>query len=572
METKSNTRIRSKSLYRKAGLAVIFTLLLGMVISASVHSVAQAAQEEQGPEITPQEKKPKKKGRDPRAVGLLQLTPNGKATLIPIAILIDGRFYDASAYKAAPVPMVLETGTVYEAMRTGNSLGLFTVIGALHSKDSASQNPWIGTGTYLPTGTEAAKSTRKAENVPLGLEDKDAPPRLGRAGTGASKPATPSSPASPGQPDSPPSAGKDAGASTDKPAASAPSSSTPESTPKTSGGSTSESGQRGSSQPESSTSGPNQGGSNKTGSSKDGSAQSGATQPAQAPPDSPRVNTQSSGTESAGDQPANRSQEAEHPTLRRGKPTQPLPDDESKSEKAPAATSAATKEASTAKNTNAKTAAELIPAISDVAGPDPRPYVFFWPKGEEDERRKQMLSLAVNEVQAYLTAQAKGQIEDTSGEKQAPTARRKTTKRPQPVLEHVQLRAYDLWGNNDPVLILSAEARLPPASKKASSIDTWKEEATAAPTDSAGPVNQYTITLVARTDIYSNLRTLYSGVTDKYHLDVTPRLELIDAVDADGDGRGELLFRETSDIGTGYVIYRATADKLWKMFDSLNQE
>ena len=79
------------------------------------------------------------------------------------------------------------------------------------------------------------------------------------------------------------------------------------------------------------------------------------------------------------------------------------------------------------------------------------------------------------------------------------------------------------------------------------------------------------MTLVARTDIYGNLRKLYAGVTDKFHLDVTPRLELIDAVDADGDGRAELLFRETTDAGSGYVIYRATADKLWKVFDSLAQ-
>jgi hypothetical protein len=61
-------------------------------------------------------------------------------------------------------------------------------------------------------------------------------------------------------------------------------------------------------------------------------------------------------------------------------------------------------------------------------------------------------------------------------------------------------------------------------------------------------------------------------VTDKFHLDVTPRLEFIDVVDADGDGRGELLFQETTDVGKGYLIYRATADRLWKMFDSLNVE
>ena len=78
--------------------------------------------------------------------------------------------------------------------------------------------------------------------------------------------------------------------------------------------------------------------------------------------------------------------------------------------------------------------------------------------------------------------------------------------------------------------------------------------------------------LVAHPDIYNNLQKLYVGITDKYHLDVTPRLELIDVVDADGDGRGEFLFRETSDAGSGYVIYRATADTLWKMYDSLNPE
>jgi len=102
-------------------------------------------------------------------------------------------------------------------------------------------------------------------------------------------------------------------------------------------------------------------------------------------------------------------------------------------------------------------------------------------------------------------------------------------------------------------MILTAEAHFPPA-----------PGATAVP-------EEYSITLVTRTDIYGDLRKLYSGVTDKFHLDVTPRLELIDAVDADGDGRGELLFRETTDAGKGYVIYRAGADKLFKMFDSLGE-
>jgi hypothetical protein len=124
-----------------------------------------------------------------------------------------------------------------------------------------------------------------------------------------------------------------------------------------------------------------------------------------------------------------------------------------------------------------------------------------------------------------------------------------------PELENAQFRAFDVWVTGQPVMIFTADAKIPAASG-ASNV----------------PVDSYSVTVVARTDIYGNLQKLYSGVTDRFHLDVTPRLELIDVVDADADGRGELLFRETTDTGTGYVIYRATADKLWKMFDSLNAE
>jgi hypothetical protein len=48
---------------------------------------------------------------------------------------------------------------------------------------------------------------------------------------------------------------------------------------------------------------------------------------------------------------------------------------------------------------------------------------------------------------------------------------------------------------------------------------------------------------------------------------VTPRMEFIDVVDADGDGRGELLFREISDAGSSYVVYRVGADQLWQLFE-----
>jgi hypothetical protein len=200
---------------------------------------------------------------------------------------------------------------------------------------------------------------------------------------------------------------------------------------------------------------------------------------------------------------------------------------------------------------------QLVPAISDAGGPDPRPYKFYWKTGEEEERRNQMLVLAGDEVLAYTNALAKNRIQakPPAAAKTTPAASRKPPAKPaQPVLENVQFRAFDVWVNSQPVMILSAEAHFP-----------------AAP-GATTPPEQYSITLVTRTDIYGNPRKLYSGVTDKFHLDVTPRLELIDVVDADGDSRGELLFHETTDAGGGYVIYRASADKLWKLFDSLGEQ
>jgi hypothetical protein len=76
----------------------------------------------------------------------------------------------------------------------------------------------------------------------------------------------------------------------------------------------------------------------------------------------------------------------------------------------------------------------------------------------------------------------------------------------------------------------------------------------------------YFVTLVEKVDIYGDLRKLNATVTDTRHLDQIPRLELIDAVDADGDGRGELLFRQVSDTGSAWAIYRAGADQLFPLF------
>src|SRR5437870_6899506 len=129
--------------------------------------------------------------KGPRALGLIELAANGKAHLIPITIMYDGRFYDAGAYKAAPVPMALEAGTVYEAVKSGVSRGLFTVTGAARAGSS-----WIGEGTWKSAEQLAAAAAKREVLQAKPTEpESDRPPVLRRSGSEKPKPPETAKPA-----------------------------------------------------------------------------------------------------------------------------------------------------------------------------------------------------------------------------------------------------------------------------------------------------------------------------------------------------------------------------------------
>lgn len=487
---------------------------------------APAAAQEERPQIAPGERTvPRKKDAGPRALALVKIS-DGKTSLIPIAILVNGKFWDATAYKATPVPMALETGIVYEAEHTGNSVGLFTVSSALHS-NAVNAAPWIATGQWLPTGKDAPNQPLKAENAPVGIDtsNSDEPPRLTKNPQAVKNPPATAPPASSLPPSSPP------------PSSSPPSNPSGDEPPRLM-------------KPPQSESKPD-------------------TKPADAPPADSKKDSPDDAKKDAGPKaPASDSgaTQGHRPELRRGKPTGALPDEEIPGYSKPGATPSATATKDATKDAAMPAPADqgpvqLIPAISDATGPELHSFTFHWLPDEENDRRKQMTELAKTELRAYLAAQGKASITPAGAglqAKHAPTQRAQTKKAPELILENAQMVAYDLWTTNQPVILFAADAHVPPPA--------------GSPQAAADSQIQYTIMLVARTDIYGDLHKLYVGITDKYHLDLTPRFELIDAVDADGDGRGELLFRQTSDAGTGWLIYKASADKLWKMYDSLHPE
>jgi hypothetical protein len=82
-----------------------------------------------------------------------------------------------------------------------------------------------------------------------------------------------------------------------------------------------------------------------------------------------------------------------------------------------------------------------------------------------------------------------------------------------------------------------------------------------------GPkAQQKFVTLIAQPDLYGNPLVLLKNVTDASHLDYTPRMRLVDAVDALADNRGELLFELRGTTQRQFALYRVlrgTAEKIF---------
>jgi len=410
-----------------------------------------------------------KTNKGPRALGLLELTSKGKPHLIPITILYDGKFYDASAYKASPVPMALWAETEYEGFRTGISQGLFTVTAALQNRTTSE---WIGEGTWQTAESLAAKPSKKSfSSVPRDLDQAESPPVLRHSGANPKPP----------QPASPPPVSPTPSPASNPPAA-PPASSTPAPLPT-----------------------------------------SASASPA---PPAPASNPQP--------------EDPDRPVLKRGKPAPEPPEPRSP------ANPVAPKPAVHASLPNGSQV-QLIPAISDAGGPEPHPYAYEMKSEQEQTFRKKMLILAADELRAWIQQRASGMTSSTAPAHS--TKQRNTTsgKAAQPNFNDVQLNVFDLSSSNEPTLVLTASARMPQR-----------------PTQDQP---QYFVALVARQDINGDFHKAFSSVTDNQHLDVEPKLLLIDAVDVDGDGRGELLFRKVYDASSAFVVYRVIGDQLYALFD-----
>jgi hypothetical protein len=190
--------------------------------------------------------------------------------------------------------------------------------------------------------------------------------------------------------------------------------------------------------------------------------------------------------------------------------------------------SASTSKLSQPRNVNAPWAtARWLAAISDAENYDTRPYDYPWTPEWKKRYSGEMVTLAQRELEAYTRCQAgRGK----------PCVRK---------LEDVELRAFDLETSNDAELVLTARTKR----------------------QIAGQEQSVYVAVVGRVGWQAQVAKVFASVTDDAHLDGNGRLEFIDAVDADGDGRGELLFRRVHERTQAFELYRVGRERMFKLFD-----
>jgi hypothetical protein len=263
---------------------------------------------------------------------------------------------------------------------------------------------------------------------------------------------------------------------------------------------------------------------------------------ASAMPATPSPTPEQSGTASA---PPPEPEDTDRPVLRRRAPEKPETEPSAAASPTPtpegAVPSAASGSPEGAGAARSRVELPVITAgtrtlvgISDNEPSDSRSFVYSWKPEEEKQMEAKMRKLALAQL-----PRENSQLTPDS-------------------LKNVVMRSFDLDMSNEAVLVLTAEV---PGSYLASG-------AKSAP---GKFVSRY-VTVIARTDFEGVPRKLASSVTDSTRLDVAPRLELIDAVDVDGDGLAELLFREYSFDEKSFIIYGVGRSTVTKVFEGASSK
>jgi hypothetical protein len=183
-------------------------------------------------------------------------------------------------------------------------------------------------------------------------------------------------------------------------------------------------------------------------------------------------------------------------------------------------------------------------AVSDVTDRPEHPWDYTWANPDDEAKMKAAMedlartALGLNPPPAPAKPAPKTKTTSTARKPKQPALP------PQPApLADEQFRVFELAYGSGATMVLSAH------------------------TDGSGTLQKF-VTLVAQPDLYGSVAVLVKNVTDAAHLDDTPRMRLVDAVDALADNRGDLLFELRGSTMRQFALYRVLRGDATRIFVS----
>ncbi len=506
-----------------------------------------------------------------RSIAVLEWTGEaGKPSasrLVPVAVFDGEQLNDGTIYLNRPEPLALQNGVEYELQQAGKPMGLFDVFAA-----GESQGAWRGFGAWKPYSEAKIKSDQAFNQSSLyaqvDIKDDDKPvlKRKHPKGTDGDDPKP--------KADAKPSTGTsaDSGATKtsstadddpDRPKLKRKASSSGDSA-STSSSDSSNSGSSGSASSSTTTSTPAADADpdrpvlkRKSSSSDSGTTTasgSGAGTGA-ADPDRPTIRRTRKNLADAGMmETSTSSPDPDRPRLMRGKPT-----------------NLGVTEAP--RLMGSPPAMEQVVAVSDASNRAEHPWKYSWANPDDELKMKSALedmartAMGLDAAAAPAAAAGKPAPKATVPKTAVPKtgARRTAVKKKaapavvaapvQVALEDEKFHVFELTYGSSATMVLTASA---PITTTLGADGVMK----AAP--------QKFVTLIAQPDLYGGVLVVFKSVTDSAHLDETPRMRLVDAVDAEGDNRGELLFELRGASQRQFALYRVLRGSAEQLFATVS--
>jgi hypothetical protein len=447
-----------------------------------------------------------------RAVAVLEWTGEaGKpkfSRLVPVTVFDGQQLQDGGIYLARPEPMALASEVEYALENNGKTIGLFDIRNA-----GREQGSWVGFGAWkaLPVATPKRAAPEWAENK-IGDEGSDRPVLHRKAHSGEA-------PAGGG------TGGDGGNGGSSGTGSSAPAAPTDPDRPtlhkKTSSDDSGNAGSGSASSPDSSSS----------------------SSPAP-DPDRPTLHKKSSSEDSTS-APAT---DPDRPTLKKGKNKQTA--DIGYVEDMPGVTDPDRPRLKRGKSSDNGPAVaptlmgmpadmQQFVAVSDAKNQPDHPWSYAWANPDDEDKMKGALEDIARDA---LGLTAPPPAAATVPKRTATRKRTKPAPPPPPaLLLDEQFRVFELAYGSGATLVLSAHTDGPVAQQKF-------------------------VTLVAQPDLYGNVLVLLKSVTDSGHLDESPRMRLVDAVDAMADNRGELLFELRGATQRQFALYRVLRGSAERLF------